>query len=115
MAYFKFVKAIQEGRAIDVYNFGKMKRDFTYVDDVIEGVVRVMHKPPQISLNKSPHPPEILPSSAPYKLYNIGNNSPVELMTFIEVIEKALGKTVEKNFFPCSLEMSYPLMQMWMI
>jgi UDP-glucuronate 4-epimerase len=100
MAYFKFVKAIQEGQAIDVYNFGKMKRDFTYIDDVIEGVVRVMHKPPQSNPDESPNRPEESTSKAPYKLYNIGNNSPVELIAFIEVIEKALGKTVEKNLLP---------------
>jgi UDP-glucuronate 4-epimerase len=100
MAYFKFVKAMQEGKAIDVYNFGKMKRDFTYIDDVVEGVVRVMYKPPQTPINKSAHLPEDVASLAPYKLYNIGNNNPVELMTFIEVIEQALGKTVEKNFLP---------------
>jgi UDP-glucuronate 4-epimerase len=100
MAYFKFVKAIQEGQAIDVYNFGKMKRDFTYIDDVIEGVVRVMHKPPQSNPDESPNRPEESTSKAPYKLYNIGNNSPVELLAFIEVIEKALGKTVEKNLLP---------------
>lgn len=90
MAYFKFVKAITEGKPIDVYNFGKMKRDFTYIDDVIEGVVRVMHRTP----------PQGATSAAPYKLYNIGNNSPVELMTFIEVIEKALGKTTIKHLLP---------------
>lgn len=92
MAYFKFVKAIQEGKPIDVYNFGKMKRDFTYIDDVIEGVVRVMSKPPQVKPKDN--------SNVPYKLYNIGNNSPVELMTFIKVIENALGKQAEKNFLP---------------
>lgn len=100
MAYFKFVKAIQEGKAIDVYNFGKMKRDFTYVDDVIEGVVRVMHKPPKINSKEAANLAQASTNQAPYKLYNIGNNSPVELMTFIEVIEKALGQTVEKNFLP---------------
>jgi UDP-glucuronate 4-epimerase len=92
MAYFKFVKAIQEGKPIDVYNFGKMKRDFTYIDDVVEGVFRVMSKPPQGNSKDN--------SNVPYKLYNIGNNSPVELMTFIEVIEKVLGKQAEKNFLP---------------
>lgn len=100
MAYFKFVKAIQEGKPIDVYNFGKMKRDFTYIDDVIEGVIRVMYKPPQSNSDWSSNSPEAATSTAPYKIYNLGNNSPVELMTFIEVIEKALGKTVEKNFLP---------------
>ncbi len=100
MAYFKFVKAIEEGKPIDVFNFGKMKRDFTYIDDIIEGVVRVMHKPPQANSEKSTNSPDTSTSKSPYKLYNIGNNSPVELMTFIEVIEKALGKTAEKNFLP---------------
>jgi UDP-glucuronate 4-epimerase len=92
MAYFKFVKAIAENQPIDVYNFGKMQRDFTYIDDVIEGVVRVMYKPPQSNSQKS--------STAPYKIYNIGNNSPVELLTFIEVIEAAMGQTVTKNLLP---------------
>jgi len=92
MAYFKFVQAIEQGKAIDVYNYGKMQRDFTYVDDVIEGVVRVMYKIPQ--------PENIINSRAPYKIYNIGNNRPVELLTFIEVIEKAMGKTAQKNFLP---------------
>ena len=92
MAYFKFVQAILEGKPIDVYNFGKMKRDFTYIDDVIEGVVRVMAKPPQAALDAS--------STAAYKIYNIGNNTPVELMQFIELIEQAVGKTAIKNFLP---------------
>ncbi|NJK73872.1 MAG: NAD-dependent epimerase [Richelia sp. CSU_2_1] len=91
MAYFKFVKAIAENKPIDVYNFGKMQRDFTYIDDVIEGVVRVTEKPPQSSDRDN---------TAPYKIYNIGNNSPVELLTFIEVIEKAMGKTAIKNMLP---------------
>jgi UDP-glucuronate 4-epimerase len=94
MAYFKFVKAIFEGKPINVYNFGKMKRDFTYIDDVIEGLIRVMSKPPQVNSSNT------VTSTAPYKIYNIGNNSPVELMTFIEVIENALGKTAEKNLLP---------------
>ncbi|PIG94792.1 NAD-dependent epimerase [Gloeocapsopsis sp. IPPAS B-1203] len=97
MAYFKFVQAIATGKPIDVYNFGKMKRDFTYIDDVIEGVVRVMHKPPLENSVVNNDQPE---SSAPYKIYNIGNNSPVELMTFIEVIESALGRKAQKNFLP---------------
>jgi UDP-glucuronate 4-epimerase len=95
MAYFKFVKAIEEGKPIDVYNFGKMKRDFTYVDDVIEGVVRVLHKPPQPDKSTYDHP-----SNARYKLYNIGNNQPVELMQFIEVIESLLGKQAQKHMLP---------------
>lgn len=92
MAYFKFVKAIAENKPIDVYNFGKMQRDFTYIDDVIEGVVRVMEKPPQSNSETS--------STVPYKIYNIGNNSPVELLTFIEVIEAEMGKKAVKNLLP---------------
>lgn len=95
MAYFKFVKAIEEGKPIDVYNFGNMKRDFTYVDDVIEGVVRVMYRIPQpVSAS------DVTASQAPYKLYNIGNNQPVELLQFIEVIEQRLGKEAKKNLLP---------------
>lgn len=100
MAYFKFVKAIEAGQPIDIYNFGKMKRDFTYIDDVIEGVVRVMNKPPQSHSDENENSPELSTKNTPYKIYNIGNNSPVELMTFIEVIEKALGKPAQKNFLP---------------
>jgi len=92
MAYFKFVKAIAENKPIDVYNFGKMQRDFTYIDDGIEGVVRVMEKPPQSNSETS--------STVPYKIYNVGNNSPVELLTFIEVIEAAMGKKAVKNLLP---------------
>ncbi|MCC5614035.1 NAD-dependent epimerase [Nostoc sp. CHAB 5836] len=94
MAYFKFVQAIAHNQPIDIYNFGKMQRDFTYIDDVIEGLVRVMHNPPQADNQ------DIATSKVPYKLYNIGNNSPIELMTFIEVIEKTLGKQAKKNLLP---------------
>ncbi|NDJ20339.1 NAD-dependent epimerase/dehydratase family protein [Nostoc sp. B(2019)] len=94
MAYFKFVQAIAANQPIDVYNFGKMQRDFTYIDDVIEGLIRVMRNPPQAGDR------DTAISKAPYKLYNIGNNNPVELMTFIEVIEKALGKQAKKNLLP---------------
>lgn len=93
MAYFKFVKAIETGQPIEVYNYGDMKRDFTYVDDVIEGVVRVMHKPPVADESQ-------VPAAAPYKLYNIGNNQPVTLARFIEVIEAAVGKPAQKQFLP---------------
>ncbi|MBD3885103.1 NAD-dependent epimerase [Phormidium tenue FACHB-886] len=92
MAYFKFVKAIAEDKPIDVYNFGDMQRDFTYIDDIIEGVVRVMHKPPVADASQS--------TQARYKLYNIGNNQPVSLMRFIEVIEQAMGKEAKKNLLP---------------
>ncbi len=95
MAYFKFVKSIQEGKPIDVYNFGEMHRDFTYIDDVVEGILRVMQRPPQAV----PGTPE-QPADEPYQLYNIGNNKPVALGYFIEVIEAALGKKAKKNFLP---------------
>lgn len=89
MAYFKFVDAIANNKSIDVYNHGKMQRDFTYIDDVVEGIIRVLHQPPNLDT-----------TTPPYKLYNIGNNQPVTLMRFIEVIEAAMGKAAEKNFLP---------------
>lgn len=94
MAYFKFVKAIDQGKAIDVYNYGDMKRDFTYIDDVIEGVVRVMRNPARSSAQAD------LKEVPPYKLYNIGNHCPVDLLRFIEVVEQAMGKSVPKNLLP---------------
>ena len=100
MAYFKFVKAIEAGQAIDVYNHGQMQRDFTYVDDVVEGIVRLMPHIPQGDANWDPRNPDPSSSYAPYKVYNIGNHSPVPLLRFIEVIEAALGKTATKNMLP---------------
>lgn len=105
MAYFKFVQAIESGQAIDVYNNGDMQRDFTYIDDVIEGVVRVMQKPPQSDRfsdglsNRSADDSNAI-DRVPYKLYNIGNHQPVSLLRFIEVIEQTLGKTAKKNLLP---------------
>jgi UDP-glucuronate 4-epimerase len=87
MALFLFTRAILEGKAIDVFNHGKMQRDFTYIDDIIEGVVRVMKKIPKPDKSWSGDMPDPGTSYAPYKVYNIGNNNPVELMTFIETIE----------------------------
>ncbi|WP_416349254.1 NAD-dependent epimerase/dehydratase family protein [Leptolyngbya sp. CCNP1308] len=92
MAYFKFVEAILGDRPIQVFNQGQMKRDFTYIDDVVEGVVRVMTHIPTSSTDPNSD------SQAPYKIYNIGNHQPVELMRFIEVIEAALGKTAQTEF-----------------
>jgi UDP-glucuronate 4-epimerase len=100
MAYFKFVRAILASQPIDVYNFGDMSRDFTYIDDIIEGIVRVMHKPPSSSLTLAAPELNALNSNARYKLYNIGNNKPVALLRFIEVIETALSKTAEKRLLP---------------
>jgi UDP-glucuronate 4-epimerase len=94
MAYFKFVQSILAERPIDVFNFGQMERDFTYVDDIIEGVVRVLRQP------STSAEAETAQSTPPYRLYNIGNHSPVSLLKFIETLEKFLGKTAVKNFVP---------------
>ena len=100
MALFLFTKAILEDRPIDVFNYGNMKRDFTYIDDIVEGVVRVMARLPQPNPNWSGDNPDPGTSYCPYKLYNIGNNEPVTLMRFIEIIEEALGKKAKKNLLP---------------
>ena len=100
MALFLFTRAILEGKPIDVFNYGKMQRDFTYIDDIIEGVVRVMKKTPKPNPSWSGNAPDPGTSYAPYKVYNIGNNNPVELMTFIETIEKCLGKKAKKKLLP---------------
>jgi len=100
MAYFVFTKAILEGRSIDVFNYGRMQRDFTYIDDIIEGVVRVMDHIPRPDPSWSAEIPDPATSSAPYRVYNIGNNQPVELGRFIEVLEECLGKKAEKKLLP---------------
>jgi UDP-glucuronate 4-epimerase len=103
MALFKFTKAILEGRPIDVYNHGQMRRDFTYIDDIVEGVVRVADRVPQPNPAWSGDGPDPGTSAAPYKLYNIGNNQPVELLYFIEVLEKCLGRQAQKKMLPMQL------------
>jgi UDP-glucuronate 4-epimerase len=100
MAYFSFTKAIIEGQPIDVFNYGKMKRDFTYIDDIIEGVVRVMNKIPKPNPDWNRKKPDPGSSYAPYKLYNIGNNNPVELIKFIEILETNIGKKAQKTMLP---------------
>jgi UDP-glucuronate 4-epimerase len=100
MALFKFTKAILAGEPIDVYNNGKMQRDFTYIDDIVEGVVRVLDRVPQANPHWSGDSPDPCTSPAPYQLYNIGNNQPVELMRYIEILEEILGKTAQKNLLP---------------
>lgn len=102
MALFLFTKAILEDNPIDVYNYGNMIRDFTYVDDIVEGIVRVVDNAPKTSEAKSRKPEDIdldpsTSPAAPYSLYNIGNSSPVNLMDFIEAIEDTLGKKAKKN------------------
>ena len=100
MALFLFTKAILEGKPIEVFNYGKMQRDFTYIDDIVEGVVRVIDRIPGPNPEWAGDKPDPSTSYAPYKVYNIGNNNPVELMHFIEVLEDCLGKKAEKNLLP---------------
>ncbi len=100
MALFLFTKAILEERPIDVFNSGKMERDFTYVDDVVEGIVRVMNRPPNSNSSRLGESPDPGTSRAPYKIYNIGNNRPVQLLKFINVLEEALGISAIKNLVP---------------
>lgn len=100
MALFLFTKAILAGQPIDVFNAGKMQRDFTYIDDIVEGVIRVLDKIPEPNITWSGDVPDPASSNAPYKIYNIGNNQPIELMRFIEVLEDCLGRKAEKNILP---------------
>ena len=100
MALFIFTKAILEGKPIQVFNEGEMMRDFTYVDDIVEGLVRVINNPPQGNQQWTGMHPDPSSSKAPYKIYNIGNNAPVRLMDFVEAIETNLGKTAEKQLMP---------------
>ena len=100
MALFLFTKAILEDKAIDVFNNGEMLRDFTYIDDIVEGVVRVIDNIPTPNPQWNGKNPDPHSSKAPYKIYNIGNNNPVKLMDFIEAIEKEVGKTAQKNMLP---------------
>ncbi len=100
MALFIFTKAIIEGKPIDVYNNGKMKRDFTYVDDIVESIVRLVSKIPKPNSEWDGMNPDPATSFAPYKIFNIGNNKPVELLRFIEMIEEKLGKKAIMNFLP---------------
>lgn len=100
MAYFLFTKAILAGRTIDIFNHGRMKRDFTYIDDVVEGVLRIINRIPRPDPDWNPDRPNPGTSYCPYKIYNIGNNQPIELMRFIEVLENCMGTTAVKNFLP---------------
>ena len=100
MAYYKFAKAIYEGSAIDVFNNGDMMRDFTYIDDIVEAMVRLVNRVPQADATWDGENPNPASSSAPYRLYNIGNNNPEKLMDMIAYLEEAIGRKVEKNFMP---------------
>lgn len=100
MALFLFTKAIVNDEPINVFNHGNMMRDFTYIDDIVESITRLTKRPAQPNLDWSSDKPDPGSSYAPYKVYNIGNNSPVKLMDFIEAIENKLGKTAKKNYLP---------------
>jgi UDP-glucuronate 4-epimerase len=103
MALFKFTRRILEDKPIDVFNYGKHRRDFTYIDDIVEGVIRILDKIPEPSASWSGDNPDPGTSSAPYRLYNIGNNRSVELMRYIEVLEGCLGKKAQKILLPLQL------------
>jgi UDP-glucuronate 4-epimerase len=100
MAMFLFTKAILEGKPIDVFNHGKMQRDFTYIDDIVEGVIRTNDHTAEPNPAWNSEAPDPATSKAPYRIYNIGNNNPVELMYLIETIEKSLGRVAEKRMLP---------------
>lgn len=100
MALFLFTKAIFENKPIDVFNHGEMQRDFTFIDDIVEGIIRVNDNPPKENPDWNPNSDDASVSSAPYKVYNIGNNNPVKLMDFITALEQKIGKTAEKNMLP---------------
>ena len=100
MALFKFTKAILSGKKIQVFNYGKHRRDFTYIDDIVEGVIRVLDKPAMPNKDWKGSDPDSGSSSAPWRVYNIGNNSPVELLDYISAIEEALNLKAEKELLP---------------
>ncbi len=100
MALFKFAKSIAEDRPIKIFNYGKHKRDFTYVDDIVEGIVRILDKPAEASPDWSAYNPDPGSSNVPWRIYNIGNNQPVDLMEYIRCLEEALDKEAKKEFIP---------------
>ncbi len=100
MALQKFAKAIMNGETIQLFNYGNHRRDFTYIDDIVEGVIRVLDRPAKPNPEWSGDAPDSATSYAPWRVYNIGNNNPVELKDYIETLETALGKTAEKELLP---------------
>ncbi len=103
MALYKFTQAIFQNKPIDVYNHGKMQRDFTYIDDITDAMVRVMDHVPQSNPNWNSLQPDPSSSFSPYRIFNIGNHQPTELARFIEVLENAIGKKAQKNFLPMQM------------
>jgi UDP-glucuronate 4-epimerase len=100
MALFKFTKSILRGEKIQVFNYGKHRRDFTYIDDIVEGIIRVLDRPASSNLSWSGDDPDAGTSLAPWRVYNIGNSSPVDLLDYISAIEEVLGLEAVKEFLP---------------
>ena len=100
MALFKFTKAILGGETIQVFNHGQHRRDFTYIDDIVEGVIRILDRPAQENSDWNSDQPDPGTSRAPWRVYNIGNNSPVELMDYIDALERSLGKKAKVEYLP---------------
>jgi UDP-glucuronate 4-epimerase len=100
MALQKFARSIMSGKPIKVFNYGKHRRDFTYIDDIVEGILRILDRPASPNINWDSSKPDPATSSAPYRVYNIGNNNPVELMDYIEALEVSLGETAQKELLP---------------
>ena len=100
MALQKFAKAIIDGEKIQIFNNGSHQRDFTYIDDIVDGIVKVLDKPPKVYLNSNTEQSQLLKSYVPWKIYNIGNNRPIKLMDYIEILEKNLGKKALREFLP---------------
>jgi UDP-glucuronate 4-epimerase len=100
MALFLFTKAIVEGRPIDIYNHGRMQRDFTYIDDIVEGVVRTLDRAPQPDPLFQTDDPDPAHSWAPYQVLNIGNHGPAGLLEYVDALDEALGKKAERNYLP---------------
>ena len=103
MALFKFTKNILEGKQIDVFNHGKHTRDFTYIDDIVEGIIKTLDNPATSNANWNSNQPDPATSKAPWCIYNIGNNKPVQLMDYINALEKTIGKKAKINFLPLQL------------
>jgi UDP-glucuronate 4-epimerase len=102
MAYYKFASAIRQGRPIQLYNQGRMARDFTYIDDVVAAMVRLVAQPPH-GVDRDSGPPRPDRGAAPFRIYNIGNHVPVELGTFVDVLERCLGQTAIRDYAPMQL------------
>ena len=103
MALFIFAKNIMEGKPINIFNYGEMMRDFTYIDDIVNGIIKVNDQPARPNADWDGKTPDTSSSKSPYKIYNIGNSSPVKLMDFVEAIEDALGKKAKKNMMPLQI------------